>query len=257
MNGSRLVQPTTTRADGCAASCARAWLTGIRRRDALGPGRAYGGRTDASGGRWGYTMIVMPARAGRWALAATALAAVALSGCSPSEQAREDAGAPTATSSKAPNSSAPTTETLSPAEREALDRAAAEQAWLDYWDQRDSLAANYSDVPESEWYPLMSQYAVEEIARQDTVGFADLRSRGWVAYGQVEHRVFWEEDIAGGDTARLWDCRDDSQAGAMDIATGEKRTVGEAGKGYRGTLIRGDDGQWRVQLLEYDPAREC
>lgn len=201
-------------------------------------------------------MIVIPGRAGGWAIAL--LAAVALAGCSSSsDQPREDSGGRTTSSEASITSAAQTTRSLSPAERETADRAAAEQVWLDYWDQRDSLAANYPDVPESQWYELMSQYAVDEIASQDVVGFTDLRQRGWIAYGDVQHRLSWEEDIAGGDTARLWDCRDDSQAGAMDIATGEKRTVGEAGKSYRGTLVRGADGGWRVQLLEYDPAREC
>lgn len=200
-------------------------------------------------------MIVMPARAGGWAVAV--LVAVALAGCSPSEQPREDAGAPTATSEVPSSSAAPTTQTLSPAEREALDRAAAEQAWVDYWSARVNVATNYPQIPESQWYSLVSQYAVDEIASQDVIGFADLQSQGLVGYGHVVHRLSWEEGIAGEDTAYLWDCQDNSQSGALDAETGEKQTVGGPRTSVRGTLVRGKAGQWLVQQLEYYVDREC
>ena len=71
-------------------------------------------------------------------------------------------------------------------------------------------------------------------------------SKGRDTYGTVTHRISWADSISGANTAVLHDCDDGSQTGAYETATGDKVTVGVARRNTMGTLVRGDDGTWRV-----------
>lgn len=195
----------------------------------------------------------------RWAAAtAVTVALVALTGCS-SEQPRVEGQSPAPTTTTTEPSASPTpSPTLSSAEREARDRTAVEQAWLGYNDTLRLLTSEDPGIPESEWYEVMSRYAVEDAARQNVAALQDQRQRGLVSYGgDGGHRLFWETDIAGGDLAQIWDCQDSSQSGLMVAETGEKLTAGRANDRVEGQLVLGADGQWRVQEIIYHTSEPC
>jgi hypothetical protein len=80
--------------------------------------------------------------------------------------------------------------------------------------------------------------------------------KGRDTYGTVTHRFSWPKPIDGGTTASLSDCDDTSQSGALETVTGNKVTVGVPRRNTMGTLVRGEDGIWRVSaayILKDEP----
>ena len=71
------------------------------------------------------------------------------------------------------------------------------------------------------------------------------------------HRISWPQPINGATTALIDDCQDASQSGSMKTATGDKVTVGVARDHYQGSLVKGDDGVWRVEQVYYLKDEPC
>ena len=49
----------------------------------------------------------------------------------------------------------------------------------------------------------------------------------------------------------MGDCMDTSRYGTLVVKTGVRRTVGRAKDNTRATFLKGSDGAWRVQKIEY------
>jgi len=82
-------------------------------------------------------------------------------------------------------------------------------------------------------------------------------TQGLETYGSLGHRISWPQPINGGTTALIDDCQDRSQSGAIKTATGDKVTVGVARDHYQGSLVKGDDGVWRVEQVYYLNDEPC
>lgn len=97
----------------------------------------------------------------------------------------------------------------------------------------------------------MSSVAVDPALALVLQGYAKFAKNGWTDYGSVTHRPYWPAPVAGKTTAVMGDCMDDSRYGSLDIKTGDKLTVGVARDNTRVTAVKGTDGVWRVQKVEY------
>ena len=84
-----------------------------------------------------------------------------------------------------------------------------------------------------------------------------LNSKGWDTYGQFTSRISWPQPVDGKATAVIADCQDASQAGSLETSTGNKTTVGVARNPLQGTLVRGQDGVWRVDQVYYLKDEPC
>ena len=84
-----------------------------------------------------------------------------------------------------------------------------------------------------------------------------VEAKGWDSYGQITHRISWPQPVDGKATAVIADCQDTSQAGSLEVSSGNKTTVGVARNPLQGTLVRGDDGVWRVQQAFYLKDEPC
>lgn len=148
------------------------------------------------------------------------------------------------------SSAAPTSDAIPAAE--ADDRAAAEAAWTRYWE----VYATLPHTPEDQWDGLLAAVAVEPMIENAKKDARTIIGKGRDTYGTVTHRFSWPKSIDGGDTATISDCDDTSQSGAYETATGNKISVGVPRRNTMGTLVKGDDGVWRVSaayILKDEP----
>jgi hypothetical protein len=137
---------------------------------------------------------------------------------------------------------------MDPAARETADRHAVEAAWAHYWAIYETFE---SKIPQSRWDSTIAQIAVDPIRAQILKAARADRIIGVVLYGQVVPHPYWRVPINGKATATMGDCQDSSHAGTMFAKTAQKRTVGVAHNNIRARLVRGSDGRWRVQQIEY------
>ena len=82
-------------------------------------------------------------------------------------------------------------------------------------------------------------------------------AQGLQTYGTLGHRISWPQPINGAPTALIDDCQDRSQSGYFKTATGDKLTVGVPRDHYQGSLVKGDDGVWRVTQAFYLKDEPC
>jgi hypothetical protein len=78
-----------------------------------------------------------------------------------------------------------------------------------------------------------------------------LESDGLDYYGTSVYHPYWEQSIAGQPTAVMGDCTDTSQAGSLEISTGQHRTAGVPDNNTRVTFVKGTDAIWRVSEIFY------
>lgn len=136
---------------------------------------------------------------------------------------------------------------LSTADREAADRVAVEQAWSTYWQIHQGLLAK----PSTEWPATVATVAVDPTRQQVLDEARTFASSGMGFYGQVVNHPYWNRPIDGQGLAVMGDCMDTSRYGTLVVKTGVKRTVGRAKDNTRATFVKGDDGTWRVQKIEF------
>ena len=146
-----------------------------------------------------------------------------------------------------PGPSIPVAESTDSNAREAVDRAAAEAAWARFWNVSDNLWR----VPLADRPAAAAQVAVEPTYSQILNQASQFELDGVESYGSPIFHPYWQQDIAGADLAVMGDCTDASQTGSMISATGQKTTVGVSDNNTRVTLVRGPDGQWRVEKIFY------
>ena len=137
--------------------------------------------------------------------------------------------------------------------QETADRAAVESQWVKSWDVYLELAR----TPAADREALVASIAVDSTKTNMLSDAAKFDSQGLETYGFLGHRISWPQPINGGTTALIDDCQDASQSGSMKTATGDKVTVGVARDHYQGSLVKGDDGVWRVGQVFYLKDEPC
>jgi hypothetical protein len=180
-------------------------------------------------------------------VAATAvlLLAACSSGSSPGgSSTSSEPSSPSSTGSASTTASSSSTRS---ADQEAADRLAVQQAWGKYWTVHQALLS----MPSSGWPAAVDAVAVDPTRAQVLSEAALFTKSGLRFYGQVVSHPYWSSPIGGKSTAVMGDCGDYSHYGTLYVKSGNKRTVGVAHNNTRVTLVKGSDGLWRVQKIEY------
>jgi hypothetical protein len=176
-------------------------------------------------------------------LGGVAMAAVLLAACT----GGSTGGSSPSGDTSSPSATALAATTTDPADREAADRLAVEQAWAEYWTMHQALLG----MPADQWPAAVEAVAVDP-TRAEVLSEAELfTASGLRFYGQVVNHPYWSTPIEGKDTAVMGDCGDYSRYGTLYVKSGDKRTVGVDHNNTRVTLLKGSDGTWRVQKIEY------
>ena len=136
---------------------------------------------------------------------------------------------------------------------ESANRAAVESQWVKSWDVYLEIAR----TPAADREALIATVAVDPTKANMLSDAAKFDSQGLETYGSLGHRISWPQPINGGTTALIDDCQDRSQSGAIKTSTGDKVTVGVARDHYQGSLVKGDDGVWRVEQVFYLKDEPC
>ena len=136
---------------------------------------------------------------------------------------------------------------------ESADRAAVESQWVKSWDVYLELARTAAADREA----LAATVTVDPTKANMLTDAAQFDSQGLQTYGTLGHRISWPQDINGKTTALIDDCQDRSGAGAYKTSTGDKITVGVPRDHYQGSLVKGDDGVWRVAEVYYLKDEPC
>jgi len=136
---------------------------------------------------------------------------------------------------------------------ESADRAAVESQWVKSWDVYLEIAR----TPAADREALVATVAVDPTKTNMLSDAAKFDTQGLETYGSLGHRISWPQSINGATTALIDDCQDASQSGSMKTGTGDKVTVGVARDHYQGSLVKGDDGVWRVEQVYYLKDEPC
>lgn len=175
----------------------------------------------------------------------TLLALVLIASC---RSAPSSPPSPTSASGVATTGVARTTVSSTP---DGADRAAVEAAYRGFW----PVVASFAQLPDSRWQAALGQVAT---ARQSALTISLTRTQrrnGIAVYGQPVPRAP-QAVFSGPGRAMVRDCADFSRTGQADAGTGRPKTVGVARNPVRVTLVRGSDGRWRVDEVEY-PGGTC
>jgi hypothetical protein len=149
------------------------------------------------------------------------------------------------------SSTAPDTAGLSA--QEQADRTAIEAVWTESWDIYLALPG----TPDAERRDRAASVAVDPALAGMLKDAAAIAAQGLDTYGKVGHRISWTMPIDGADHALISDCQDLSQTGSYDIATGEKKTVGVERQSMQGSLVKQDDGTWKLAEVYYLRDEPC
>jgi hypothetical protein len=136
---------------------------------------------------------------------------------------------------------------------ESADRAAVESQWVRSWDVYLAIAR----TPAADREALIATVSVDPTKANMLSDAAKFDSQGLETYGALGHRISWPQPINVAPTALIDDCQDASQSGSMKAATGDKVTVGVPRDHYQGSLVKGDDGVWRVAEVYYLKDEPC
>ena len=119
-------------------------------------------------------------------------------------------------------STAPVVTATASVDREAVDRAAVEQAYRQFWLVTWSVDREH---PASDWRRVVAAVAVDPELSLVVSGTQRLRQNGLTSYGEpVPHPSVLP--VQGAGVARVRDCQDASHSGQADAVTGQARTVG-------------------------------
>ena len=146
------------------------------------------------------------------------------------------------TTRSSPNSDSPSTTTTS-------IQQTVDSAWLNYW--KVSLAL--TKHPRTEWPSRVKAVAVDPIYAQLLNSIRVQQDKlGQVGYGYVISHPYWPTPpTASSSRVVMGDCFDGSHAGTKLAKTGQVKTVGKQRTNIHATLVKGQDGKWRVHQIEY------
>ncbi len=97
---------------------------------------------------------------------------------------------------------------------------------------------------------LLRRFLTEPALSRVVAGLAALDAAGRRNYGTPVSNVF--DTVATNDSAVLHDCRDESSAGQLDVATGRRLTVGLRNTHVVARFVR-VDGRWLISRFELGP----
>lgn len=153
----------------------------------------------------------------------------------------------TSASSAPPTSQTATQGSLDPAAREAGDRAAIEAQWIKFWD----IYENIIRTPAQSRLAALQAVSVDPIKSRILNSANKSESEGIDYYGSVVQHPYWIESVNDKDLAVMRDCQDQSQYGSINVASGEKRTVGVAKDSLQVGFVRDTQGVWRVRNIQF------
>jgi hypothetical protein len=138
----------------------------------------------------------------------------------------------------------PTDSTTVPAEsaKEQADRAAIEAVWAKVWD----LYARINAVPATDRPAQVGALMIDPIRSQLLSLASQSDQKGLTFYGKITLHPYWYRPVDGQTTAVIGDCRDTSQFGEKQVATGDKTTVGVTASNTVGKFIQTADGVWHL-----------
>jgi len=187
-------------------------------------------------------------------VAAAAAVCAALAGCKANADTNPitsltTTGTATSSATTPPST---TTTSLDAAAQETKDRQDAELVWRKF----QGLIMTMVSLPSDQAEPAFQQVAVDPELTRLRDGYAKLKAQNEAGYGQVISFISWPQPIAGKDTVTIHDCQDGSQAGYLDVKTGNKLTVGTPNTPALGMLQRTPQG-WRVSNSQIDQVNKC
>ncbi len=162
-----------------------------------------------------------------------------------------DLSAPPATSS-APSDADPAPTAVAPTQS-ALE--AESPAILAQFTRNWATFDRLTDVPANERAAVWGQVATGRSYDLALSATATADAAGEVFYGET--RINPTVLSVEGGVAKIRSCQDESQTGRMKKATGEKVVVGRADAVLVATMVRGDDGVWRVSEATYPKGESC
>lgn len=169
----------------------------------------------------------------------------------PSSLAPSTSSALPSPSSRGVTSADATTSNVS--SQEAAERAAIESQWKKFWRIYVDIVRTPSDQREQ----VLDSVSIDPTKSRVLKDASDLEGEGLDNYGDVILNVYQIDLLNDGDAAVLQDCQDQSGFGSLYVESGRKRTVGVPQNHMQAGLIRGDDGVWRVQTLQYVENQPC
>ena len=150
-----------------------------------------------------------------------------------------------------PPASTPASSDISP--QEAADRAAIEAQWAKFWRTYVDIVRTPSELRAA----ALDSVSVDPTKSRVLKDAVDLESAGLDNYGDVLLNVYQIDFLDDGVSAVIQDCQDQSGFGSVFVESGKKRTVGIDHNHMQAGLIRGSDGIWRVQTLQYVENLPC
>jgi hypothetical protein len=143
--------------------------------------------------------------------------------------------------------SSATSGSFDPTAQEAADRAAIAAQWSAFW----KVYIGIVKTPEAQRSAALAAVSVDPAKGRVLEAASRLEADGLDYYGDVTLRPYSIDLDEGGRQAVLMDCQDQSRYGSLYVATGKKRTVGVDHNHAQAGFVRGDDGIWRVQDVQY------
>lgn len=141
----------------------------------------------------------------------------------------------------------PTPISLDKTAQETADRAAIEAQWTKFWQVYTGIVR----TPQDQRSAALDAVSVDPAKGRVLDAASRLEEDGLDYYGDVALHPYSIDLDADGGQAVLMDCQDQSQYGSIYVATGKKRTVGVDHNHTQAGFVRGDDGVWRVQNVQY------
>ena len=134
-----------------------------------------------------------------------------------------------------------------PALQEATDRAAIETQWKKFWNVSENIIRTPAEMREA----ALGEVSVDPIKSRMLSAANKSASEGIDYYGSVVQHPYWVDPVDGRDFAVMRDCQDQSQYGSIEVASGNKRSVGVARDSLQAGFVRDSQGVWRVQNIQF------
>ena len=184
-------------------------------------------------------------------LVAAMLLAACSGGSSGSSRSPSVSGSPGSTSSSTTPTSDPpsSTQSSSPVVTTAAVEQIIDRAWLNYW----TVSLALTKHPRAQWPTLVRAIAIDPIYGELLNSIRVQQDKlGQVGYGYVISHPYWPTPpTSSATTVVMGDCFDGSHAGTKLAKTGEIKTVGKNHTNIHATLVKGQDGTWRVHQIQY------
>lgn len=146
---------------------------------------------------------------------------------------------------------APPSADISP--QEAADRAAIEAQWTEFW----SIYTNIVRTPADQRSAVLDSVSIDPAKSKVLSAASKFEADGLDYYGNVILRPYSIQIDSVQGLAILEDCQDQSGYGSVYVSSGKKRTVGVSDNHTQAGLVRGSDGIWRVQNVQYPTNVPC